>query len=127
MPYAERQIDVRARKIHVAAAAPGVVHEHSLVSNGETHLLRERGGHDDQGQTISGSRREGLRCISSHLRVVFELELALVIKRIDKFPSRILGQRLTGGFRSQVVLHIIAEGKDAIATDALGRSCKQMI
>ena len=119
MSYAQRQIDVRAGEIHVAAATPGVVHKNLLVSNRQTDLLRECGGHDDQGKTISGSPGERLRCISGHLRVVFELELGLVIERVDKPPLRALGAQLAGDLRAQVMLHIIAERKHIIGADAL--------
>src|SRR5207247_3241748 len=76
---------------------------------------------------ISGSRRERLRCISGDLSVVFELELALVIERIDKAPSGISAEQLAGDVHSEVMLHVIAQRKDTVATDALRRSAEQMI
>ena len=74
----QRQIDVRDGEIHAAAAAPDGISKHHLVPDGDTDLLRERGGHDDQGQAIAGSCAESLRRVPGHFRVVDELELVLL-------------------------------------------------
>ena len=124
----QRQVDERDREIHAAAAAAlHRISKHHRVPDRDTDLLRERGSHDDPGQTIAGSCGECLRRIPGHLRVVGELELVLAVERVNEGPLPIFGAKLARDMGTQVLLHIVIERKDIIGTDACRRGGEQVI
>jgi hypothetical protein len=119
---AEAQVDVAASQVKVAAAAPGVVDHHGLVIDAQAQFLGERRRHDHQRQAVAAERLEGLGGVARHGRFVFELQLALLVERVDQALFEALGAQLRAERGAvQVAAHRRADGEQVVGADALGR------
>ena len=106
----EHQVDVAAGQVEVPAAAVKVVDLHGLETDRQAQVAGEAGGHDHQRQAVAGSRCKGLRSTARGAGVVVQLQLALLVERVDQLAPRVglAGQRRqhARGVGAHLVAHV---------------------
>ena len=122
---ADSHVDVPRREQQVAGAAPGLVEVGALVDHRQAQLMRERRGHDDQRQAVAGARVERLRRRLGARGVVLELELRLLVKRLDQAHLRALEAQLVGDVDGEVAFHRVADGEHVVGADRLARRAER--
>ena len=121
------QVHMPDEELDVATATPGFLGGHRLEPDRNPKRLCERRRHDHQRKTVAGPVGKGLGGVARCHRVVFELQLALRVERVEESPVEALVLDLDRDFGLHVAFHFFAEREDVALVDALGRRFEQAV